>query len=156
MKDTSTFFRVHLPSWETTPTIDPWASCSDPQEIIGSAGLSIAEKRRILSSWASDARAVADAPALRRLDDGSVVGIDEILSALQTLDRHDSPETRLPNLHTSWRRRHRVQPRRWLPMRLQRNRSDDDDDDDPPPCPAVISPVPGRPPFGAEAELEAA
>jgi HSP20 family molecular chaperone IbpA len=31
-----------------------------------------------------------------------------------------------------------------------------DDDDDPPPCPAVISPLPRLPPFGMQAELEAA
>ena len=37
-----------------------------------------------------------------------------------------------------------------------RHREDDDDDDDPPPCPAVIAPLPRLPPFGAEAELEAA
>ena len=43
----------------------------------------------------------------------------------------------------------------WFRARLRRNRKDDDDDD-PPPCPAVISPAPRLPPFGAEAELEAA
>ncbi len=45
--------------------------------------------------------------------------------------------------------------RPWLPALFWR-RHRDDDDDDPPPCPAVITPFPRLPPFGAEAELEAA
>jgi hypothetical protein len=45
--------------------------------------------------------------------------------------------------------------RSWLSVRY-RWRHRDDDDDDPPPCPAVIAPFPRLPPFGAEAELEAA
>jgi len=154
MNDTNTCYRVHLPSWETPSSIDLGALCYDPHEVIHNAGLSIAEKRQILSSWASDARAVPDAPALRKLDNGSVVGIDDILTALQALDRHDLSESRLPNLYASWPRRRPVQTAGWLPAWFRRNRNDDDDD--PPPCPAVISPVPGRPPFGAEAEMEAA
>ncbi len=161
MNDTDQSFRVHLPAREIPAPIDAWAPCSDPREIVRRAGLSIAEKREILSSWASDARAVPDAPALRRLDNGEVVGIDDILAALQALDRDDylqddHLEPGLPSPRSRWRLRHRTQHGEWLPARFRRNRSDDDDDDDPPPCPAVIAPAPVRPPFGAEAELEAA
>jgi len=77
----------------------------NPQDIIQGSGLSIAEKRDILSSWASDARAVPDAPSLRRLDSGAVVAIREILDALQVLDGVEYSKPRRVNLKQSWRRR---------------------------------------------------
>lgn len=57
-----------------------------PDDIVDDATLSAAQKRAILASWASDARAVIDAPALRQLDNGDVVDIDTILDALKRLD----------------------------------------------------------------------
>ena len=46
-----------------------------------------AEKRAILSSWASDASAVESMPALRQiLGSGHVVKFDEVIDALQELD----------------------------------------------------------------------
>ena len=54
--------------------------------VLNDATLTIDEKRRVLASEASDARAVADHPALRRLDDGRIVGIDDILDDLKKLD----------------------------------------------------------------------
>ena len=38
------------------------------------------------SSWISDARAIENAPSLRRLDSGAVVDVDAILQALGLLD----------------------------------------------------------------------
>jgi hypothetical protein len=44
-------------------------------------------KRAILASWASDAAAVEDRPALRRRDRrGPPVAFDEVISALKSLD----------------------------------------------------------------------
>src|SRR5258706_9739836 len=49
--------------------------------------LTTAEKRAILSSWASDASAVESMPALRQiLGSGHVVKFDEVIDALQELD----------------------------------------------------------------------
>ena len=107
-----------------------------PADVLVDKTLSKADKRAILASWASDARAVEDAPALRQLDDHSLVDIDQILEALKRLD--DIEETtpvamKRPDRHRVIRWR----PRRWIGHR--------DDDDDPPPCPAaamLTRPVP--------------
>jgi hypothetical protein len=57
-----------------------------PNDVISDLKLSKVEKRAILAGWASDARAVEDAPELRRLDNGAFVRIDEVLNALRLLD----------------------------------------------------------------------
>ncbi|HTJ58033.1 MAG TPA: hypothetical protein VL418_10770 [Devosiaceae bacterium] len=96
------------------------------------------EKRATLASWASDARAVENAPALRRLDDGTLVSVDAILEALRHLDAIEDAGTRASRPIAERRRR----PLRWRP-KFRRHRRDDDDD--PPPCPAAATlprPVP--------------
>src|SRR5712672_3128787 len=58
-----------------------------PRDVVGDATLTAAEKRAILSSWASDASAVESTPALRQiLGSGHVVKFDEVIDALQELD----------------------------------------------------------------------
>lgn len=58
-----------------------------PRDVVRSADLTLGEKRAILSSWASDAAAVASCPSLRAPSDlGSTVSIDDILEALRELD----------------------------------------------------------------------
>jgi hypothetical protein len=58
-----------------------------PQDVADHPQLEPEVKRAILASWASDAAAVKDRPALRRLPKSRrVVAIDEILGALKTLD----------------------------------------------------------------------
>ena len=42
----------------------------NPENVLRDVNLTIDEKRELLASWASDARAVPDHPDLRRLDDG--------------------------------------------------------------------------------------
>jgi hypothetical protein len=119
-------------------------------EILRSRAFSDAEKREILSSWASDMRAIPDAPAWRRLDSGAVVGIDDILAALRALDGSAGADRTSEGERSSSRirRLHRALP--WLASGRRHGR--DDDDDDPPPCPAVIAPVPLAPSLcGAEA-----
>ncbi len=113
-------------------------------EVMNDRQLTGIEKRSILASWASDAHAVADMPALRAVDDGKVVNIDDILDALKSIDGNDQPTARIrPISH----RRHpfrRREPRigvGWLSRIARRKNSDDDD---PPPCPAAAA-VPGRP-----------
>jgi hypothetical protein len=49
-----------------------------PDDIVNDPDLSEVEKRGILASWISDARAVESAPSLRRLDSGAVVEVDAI------------------------------------------------------------------------------
>lgn len=56
-----------------------------PDQVLDHPSMSDAEKRALLSSWASDRHAVENAPALRRLDSGAVVPVDDILAALAAL-----------------------------------------------------------------------
>jgi hypothetical protein len=88
-----------------------------PRNVVTDADLTLNEKRAILASWASDACAVEAAPALRHAPGGRrPVSVDEILEALQALDRRqgrsDADTTPiealrlgdLPQSQTGWRR----------------------------------------------------
>lgn len=116
-----------------------------PDEVLNDPNMSRAEKRTLLASWASDARAVADAPSMRELHDGSIVELDEILRALKALDANDifAVPKRRPNgpRHIGPARRRLLEVRAW--PRIIRRRRRNDDDDDPPPCP-VRARVPPR------------
>jgi hypothetical protein len=120
-----------------------------PDDVPNDPTLTMAEKRALLASWISDARAVENAPALRRLDSGAVVDIDAILRVLVSLDevaadRGDDRKQAPPR-----RRGHRVISR-WL-NRVAPNSSNDNDndnDDDPPPAPAGVG-IPFRRTFVA-------
>jgi len=58
-----------------------------PRDVVEDAALTTAEKRAILSSWASDACAIDSTPALRQIPgSGHVVRFDEVIDALQELD----------------------------------------------------------------------
>jgi hypothetical protein len=81
-----------------------------PREVLTYPGLSTAEKRAILASWASDARAVESCPALRCLPGcrAEPVSLDAILAVLQALDGEpvDQPaDTSKPWLPFVFRRR---------------------------------------------------
>jgi hypothetical protein len=120
-----------------------------PDEVAGDLRLTPAEKREILAAWASDAHAVPDAPALRRLDNGAVVRVDDVLRALGSLDAGADARRTAPGPARPFARLRARLPAR-LRSALRRSWSDDDDDD-PPPCPAtVVGPVSG-PLAGGEA-----
>jgi hypothetical protein len=71
--------------------------------------LTTAEKRMVLASWISDARAVENAPALRRIESGVVVHVDEIRRALVSLDELEADRKGDgKRLHRSARRRRSV------------------------------------------------
>jgi hypothetical protein len=105
-----------------------------PDQVIVDSELSEFEKRAILANWASDARAVEGAPALRRLDNGAFVRIDNVLNSLRRLDNavgHMSSLTRPP-----------LARRRKAPIGVGTRTFDPDDK--PPPC-AASAPIPARP-----------
>lgn len=106
-----------------------------PAEVLADEELSKDEKRSLLASWASDMRAVENWPALRRLDNGTLLTIDEILSALKALDRPAVATCRSSTVHAS---------RRGYIGKLQDPGPEDPDDDNPPPKPAAAMrpPVP--------------
>ena len=67
--------------------IHPGTVFNHPREVVRHPTLTLAEKRAILASWASDASAIASCPALRAPDGlKAPVTIDEILDALCELD----------------------------------------------------------------------
>lgn len=108
-----------------------------PEDVAGDPKLTSGQKRAILASWISDARAVEDAPALRRLDSGAVIEVDAIQRALDSLDE-SAPRPRAPC------ERPRPSPRaRSVMVRLlsrigPHRKGFPDDDDDPPPAPAGV------------------
>jgi hypothetical protein len=108
---------------------------SDPNDVLNDPVMSIAAKRAVLASWASDARAVPDHPALRQLESGAIVDIDSVLAALKRLDGvGDLPPA---EKNDRWARKGHWSRlgRRW------RRFSRDDDDDDPfSPAPAMRPP----------------
>lgn len=58
-----------------------------PKDVVDHPGLTTAEKRAILASWASDASAMASRPAMRAPKAlRKPVSIDDILDALRALD----------------------------------------------------------------------
>lgn len=70
----------------------PAAVYDDPAQVLRDDALSTAEKRVILSSWASDANAVEQQPWLRSVPgSGRTVPLAAILAALRRLDDDDPP-----------------------------------------------------------------
>jgi hypothetical protein len=67
--------------------LHPGTTFEHPRDVVSHPKLSLAEKRAILASWASDASAIASCPALRASEGlKAPVTIDEILDALCALD----------------------------------------------------------------------
>jgi len=108
---------------------------STPLDIVRDPDMSIEAKRALLASWASDARTVPNCPALRRLDDGNLVLIDDVLDALKLLD--GKPITSVVRKDAQVRLRSRGH---WSRLARRWRRNVDDDDDDPPPAPASAAP----------------
>jgi hypothetical protein len=78
---------AHDNVFDLNALLHPGTVFSHPRDVVADPKLSLAEKRAILASWASDAAAIASCPALRAPDGlKAPVHIDEILEALQALD----------------------------------------------------------------------
>ncbi len=107
-----------------------WA---DPNSVLNDPATTLAEKRALLASWASDARAVANHPQLRQLDDGAFVTIDDVLDALKRLDALEGRSR--PQQLSEWRRKGS-----WSRHGQRRYGPDDDDDDPLSPAPAMRPP----------------
>jgi hypothetical protein len=67
--------------------LNPGTVFEHPRDVVMHPSLTVAEKRAILASWASDASAIASCPALRVPEGLKMpVSIDAILEALCDLD----------------------------------------------------------------------
>jgi hypothetical protein len=72
--------------------LHPGTAFDHPRDVVSHPGLSLAEKRAILASWASDASAIASCPALRApAGRRAAVSLDEILAALCEVDGGPRP-----------------------------------------------------------------
>jgi len=73
---------------ELDALLHPAQAFEHPMKVVDDSDLTLAEKRAILASWASDASAVEATPALR-LPPGSPrrVEFDDVMDALRALDR---------------------------------------------------------------------
>lgn len=97
-----------------------------PDEVVDDQELTLADKRSLLASWASDALAVEDAPSLRQLASGAVVRVDDVLAALKSLDLDKSRHEAAATFFKSFPRRRGKPAARRLKLRPE-------DDDGPPP-----------------------
>jgi hypothetical protein len=80
---------------DLTRLLKPATAYRSPADVVEDGDLSLAEKRAILASWASDSCAVRSKPALRHPKGLSEpVSFDAIMSALQDLDRTHRGEAR--------------------------------------------------------------
>jgi hypothetical protein len=70
-----------------TSLLHPAQSYRHPSQVLEDLDLTIAEKRAILASWASDACAVEASPELREPSPGNAVKFHEIMDALRVLDK---------------------------------------------------------------------
>jgi hypothetical protein len=66
--------------------LHPSRAFRHPLDVLRDTDMTIAEKRSVLASWASDACAIESNPALRATATGHVVNYDDIIDALQSLD----------------------------------------------------------------------
>lgn len=66
--------------------LHPARAFQSPDQVVNDPDMTIAEKRAVLASWASDACAVEASPDLREPMPGRTIKYDEIMEALRTLD----------------------------------------------------------------------
>src|SRR2546421_10505432 len=88
--------------------LHPASAFDHPRDVVNDPDLTRHEKRAILSSWASDACAVASAPGLRQPPGArAAVTFDEIIDALRSLDdpKPPRPGGKSMRLRPPWRRR---------------------------------------------------
>ena len=70
----------------------PVSHYDSPQAVLSDGALCAAEKRAILSSWASDIYAVESMPSLRKIPGvARAMRLADILAALRRLDEDDEP-----------------------------------------------------------------
>ena len=89
--------------------LHPASAFDHPRDVLNDPDLTRAEKRAILSSWASDACAVASAPGLRHAPGAKQpVTFDDIIDALRSLDDPPPrPGGKSMRLRPPWRQRNR-------------------------------------------------
>jgi hypothetical protein len=81
----SKFYRAD--EFDLNTLLHPARAFEHPMRVVEDPDLTLSEKRAILAAWASDACAVAQAPAMRLLAGASrTVEFDDVMDALRELD----------------------------------------------------------------------
>ena len=83
-------------SFDIDVLLHPSRAFRHPLEVVRDTDMTVAEKRSVHASWASDACAIESNPAQRATATGNVVNYDDIidaLDALQSLDAGQSADT---------------------------------------------------------------
>jgi hypothetical protein len=100
MKHSDTVLKEDTSDYDLKTLLHPAQAFAHPFDVVDDSDLTLAEKRAILASWASDACAVEAAPNLRRAPgSAATVSIDEVLDALRVLDLQAA------GIDTAWARR---------------------------------------------------
>jgi hypothetical protein len=87
MEDPMRTTPAHDNVFDFNALMHPGTVFDHPRDVVTDPSLSIAEKRAILASWASDTSAIASCPVLRSPEGlRAPVHIDEIFEALNALD----------------------------------------------------------------------
>jgi hypothetical protein len=73
--------------------LHPSRAFRHPLDVVRDTDMTVAEKRSVLASWASDACAIESNPALRATARGNVVNYDDVIDALQSLDAGQAADT---------------------------------------------------------------
>jgi hypothetical protein len=73
--------------WDPNDLLHPAQAFEHPSHVVNDPDLTLNEKRAILASWASDARALEARPHLRCAPGGKPVPFDDVMEALRTLDK---------------------------------------------------------------------
>ena len=135
----------------TLPKVD-WRNWAQPHKVLSDPSLTTAEKRAVLTSWASQANILPSYPKLRQLKNGQLVSIDEIEKALSRLETAPLTQTQ-PNIY-----RAAAVPARGAWSRIAsmwRNRSDNDSDRSNPTAPAPVEPRTSPPRLDGELTVAA-
>jgi hypothetical protein len=115
-------FQARKTPFDIEALLHPSRAFRHPLDVVRDTDMTVAEKRSVLASWASDACSIDSNPALRAAATGSVVSYDDIIDALQSLDAGQSADT----MTYAFKRRQRR--RRWSDWKGRRRGEPDNGD----------------------------
>jgi hypothetical protein len=111
-------FQARKIPFDIDALLHPSGAFRHPMDVVRDTDMTIAEKRSVLASWASDACSIE----LRAVATGNVVSYDEIIDALQSLDAGRSADM------AAYAFKRRQRRRRWSDWKGRRRGGPDNGD----------------------------